>query len=375
MPGCLLEIIFHRPHGHNDSVSVEKEGIFPYSSSQLGYFDKKNKGLPMIKATIIPDNLISLVLWVTGTCQTNTGKVDRIKPNYTNRKSFILVNPSAGKFRTDRVYPSIEAYILNKGITFQSFFSSIHKNISATIKENLDKSFTDLVVIGGDGTLNEAINALQDFSLPIGVIQAGTGNDFSKNFFRKYSLQKQLETALHGQIKKVDVGICNGRFFLNGVGVGFDGAVTRAMVENSSTNKGHLSYWGQVLKLLFNYKAPQLHITSEAHSFNEEAFLATVGNGTTFGGGFKLTPYAKTDDGMLDLCVIKKAAVTQRIFRMLMVLQGRHPEMEMCEYLKTGQLKISCNDIVDAHIDGEWFQDNNFEIEIRPSILPLRVPG
>lgn len=268
----------------------------------------------------------------------------------------------------------MEAYLKNSGIPFESFFSSIHKNIAATIQAHLDKTFTDLIVVGGDGTLNESMNALSDFELPVGLIQAGTGNDFSKNFYQKYDLPKQIEVAVNGTVKLIDVGVCNGRYFLNGVGIGFDGAVTRSMLENNKNNKGHLSYFSEVLKLLFKFKAPFIQVESAQQNFQDQAFLTTIGNGTTFGGGFKLTPYAVTDDGLLDVCIIKKSAVAQRIFRMLAVLQSRHPEMDICEYYKTERLFIQCNEKVDAHIDGEWLFTDRYNISIMPSVFPLRVP-
>ncbi|MEM9325549.1 MAG: YegS/Rv2252/BmrU family lipid kinase [Bacteroidota bacterium] len=231
---------------------------------------------------------------------------------------------------------------------------------------------TDLMVIGGDGTLNAAINAFGD-EWPLSIIPAGTGNDFVKNISVGKSLDQQIQTALHGQVKAIDVGICNGRRFLNGVGVGFDGQVVKEMLQQKTWMKGHLAYYGVVIKILSSYREQALSLHWDETKIEDDLFLLTVGNGTTFGGGFRLTPNAQLDDGLLDVCVIRKIPAWRRFANIHRLSKGTHFDLEEVTEHRTSSLQIKGSNGVAAHIDGEYFGHPPFDISLERQAARVRI--
>ena len=128
-----------------------------------------------------------------------------------NRFFFIVINPKAGqrkyKWKLERLKLSLE----ERQYQYDVYYTSPDKKADDVIKEYLDRAkYTDLVAFGGDGTLHEVVNGIDDSRIPISVISTGTGNDSVKPLYKKRRFLDQLHIALDGKIKEVDAGLCNG---------------------------------------------------------------------------------------------------------------------------------------------------------------------
>lgn len=237
------------------------------------------------------------------------------------------------------------------------------------IREELRVDHTHLVICGGDGSLNEAINGLPDFSRPIGIYPLGRGNDFIKNF----SLPGNWAHLLGENYREVDIGKCNDRLFHNGIGAGFDGQIIINMMNSNSLFKGHAAYYYHVVKILSTYKERDLHFTIDGREFNETVLLILVANGTTFGGGFKLAPEADLDNGLLDVCIITRISAIRRFLNLSRLKAGKHLDMKEAIYLKGKKIKISAGDI-HGQIDGEYFGTPPYEISVLSRKLKVLIP-
>ncbi len=261
-----------------------------------------------------------------------------------------------------------------QGFTCQIEETTPNENAQKVVEKKLTADFTDLVVIGGDGTINEAVNGIGNHtSVALSILSSGTGNDFIKNIDIGKTLDEQLQTVLKGQVIEIDLGICNGRKFLNGVGVGFDGQIVRDMLHQKTWLTGHAAYYYHVLRILASYKERTFGFSLDGVRSERDLILMTIGNGTTFGGGFKLTPHARLNDGLLDVCLIGPLSAARRFLNVPRLSNGTHLELKEIEVIKMKDLKVEENQLLEGHIDGEYLGKPPFHISIAPKSLKIRV--
>ncbi len=291
-----------------------------------------------------------------------------------NRKFFIVVNPKAGREKVEKITQGLTSFLDAKSCEFNLFETKADKRGTPTVRENLDDTYTDLVIIGGDGTINEAINGL-DYDIPVSFVPSGSGDDFVKMIDIGNNTIENFDTLLNGKPKRIDLGICNGRKFINGVGVGFDGQIVADMLNRKvPLLSGHAKYYYHVLQILSSYRFRKYNLSVDGGPFEEkDLILLTVANGTTFGGGFKLTPEAKIDDGVLDICTVGNISALKRYINILRLKKGTHGVLKEIDHYKVESLSIEENDLLEGHIDGEYLGRPPFEISILPSSLTIRT--
>ncbi len=232
---------------------------------------------------------------------------------------------------------------------------------------------TEIWVSGGDGTLYLLLNSLPDgmWHLPVAVLPTGSGNDFIKNYLAKPSLNNALQAALSGTLTACDVWQCNNLLFIHGLGIGFDGQVVESMIKRKTLLKGFLGYYYHVIGQLLRYREKEFVLEANGTKTTFDGFMITIGNSTTFGGGFKITPKAQINDGLLDVCAISAVPVLKRPLYLKKVEHGRHLHLPMVNYFTADKITIKTPQIVAGHIDGELFYGNSFEIKKHP--VPLNI--
>jgi YegS/Rv2252/BmrU family lipid kinase len=291
------------------------------------------------------------------------------------RAILVVVNPGAGKSdyqpKLDRVYHALKHH----KYTFSTFFTektAPEGKLEAVFKGN--PAINEIWVIGGDGTLNYVVNELKDRHFPISIVSGGTGNDSVKSLHGVVDFKQQVDIALNGRIKDFDLGICNDHYFVNGVGIGFDGKVVEKMVQKGYKTGSHLSYLYTVLQLLAGYQEKTIEFSIDNLSFHKKIFLMTISNGTTFGGGFILNPSAVPDDGMLDVCIFNKISVPKRFFALPKLRTGSHTSVKETEFHRASEILVSAHDQVVAHMDGEFIGHPPFRISMSDKKMHVRTP-
>ncbi|MEQ9402146.1 MAG: diacylglycerol kinase family lipid kinase [Cyclobacteriaceae bacterium] len=291
----------------------------------------------------------------------------------SQRKLFIVHNPFAGGKRKEKLVRNFAEYAEARETDFVVYDTQKSGNATRLISEELDSSYTDLIIIGGDGTINEAINGLKQ-DIPVSVIPAGTGNDFIKNISIGKNQQQHFETAIEGNVINIDVGKCNDRIFLNGIGIGFDGQIVEDMgSKRVPLLSGHAAYYYHVLRILGSYRERPFHYRLDEEKFEKDLILLTIGNGTTFGGGFKLMPEAKVDDGLLEICEIGTLSPLKRFLNIHRLSGGTHGSLNEVNFHRATRIHVEENPLLFAHIDGERLGSPPYEIEVMPGKLKIRV--
>jgi YegS/Rv2252/BmrU family lipid kinase len=290
------------------------------------------------------------------------------------RKFLIIVNPAAGNGKYLDRLDKIKSEFIRRSISYDLYFTTEERKADLLTSNIIyKKKYSDLLIVGGDGTINEAINGLGRKHIPVSVISFGTGNDTIKHIQPRFDFESQLYAAFDGKIKNIDAGACNGRLFLNGVGIGFDGKVVERMVAKGKKSQGYFSYLAEVLRILLTYKERNINASFNGDEINKDVLLMTVTKGTTFGGGFMINPYAENDDGLLDICVVEKIPNWIRLNYVLKMKNGAHRHLKQTSFYKSRKVKIKKNTYLVAHMDGEFIGNPPFNIKILPKAISFRI--
>lgn len=264
-------------------------------------------------------------------------------------RHFFIVYNSLSK-RAELYLEEIKFELNHISAKYHFFRTTSEENAGDLIRKNLDENHTDILIIGGDGTLFEVINALDNFSRPIGILPSGTGNDF----YRMLKNTDAIKTAIFGVSQDIDIGICNEFKFLNGLGCAIEGESAKLFEEKRKLNRLDSNYSLAILKKIFSYKCKKIKLQIDGNkAIENELFLLTIANGRFFGSGYKLAPKAKLNDGLLDLVYVKKIPRLIALIIMGIVPRGWHIYLPFVHYKRVKSLDIESDNEFYFHADGE----------------------
>ena len=246
-----------------------------------------------------------------------------------------------------------------------------------------------LIAVGGDGTVNRVGRALLERGIdtPLGVLPLGTGNDFARALGMPLNAERALAELVHARLESVDCGEVSwsgaaesGRsVFLNVAGVGFDAAVA-ADVRRYLAMPGVMPYVAAALKTLPQWSNVTARVQNDETGevvMNDRFLLVTAGNGARSGGGFLLTPEAQIDDGVLDLCVVRRLPVWRALMLLPTALVGRHVKAPEVRMVRTTALTVHTDTDVPIHADGELLSSRarTVTFKLMPRRLRVLVPA
>ena len=271
----------------------------------------------------------------------------------------IIANPKAGKGKPLKNLPEVQNHLQSIGYISETYFTQNTTDYEG-IQGAIDalKKLDCLVVIGGDGTLNDVVNSIPvDFRIPIILLPCGSGNEFATYLYGKRTIPEILNSLLKNEIITINIGECNGQKFINGLGIGFDGWVAKKANAGATWIPVLLKYNLAILQGLFTYKSFYTNLG--------QSLIIAIANGPTYGGGFRIAPQADPTDELLDLWQIKPIAVAKRPYFLSLIKKGGHatiPGPYSHQTLK--EITIQCYKNLPAHMDGEYFEAERFEVKM-----------
>lgn len=284
-----------------------------------------------------------------------------------------IINPVAGNGFAKTLVPRLEEMILKKNVSAELSYTGRTGHASELSAMYLEKGFTHIVGVGGDGTFNEISKPLiGKKNIIAGLIPAGTGNDFIQILgFPDRFAEKDWDIFFDANVIAMDVGSCNGLMFMNGMGLGFDAQVAAEnYVEPGKVKKGGKNkYIWHIVKTLLFFREKRMTVIVHDRTNETDCFINTIAIGRRFAGGFLLTPKAIANDGLLDICMIKKLSLIQRFRILLKVPEGKHIFDSKVNYYQTSGLNLEFSEEVPFHIDGELYFSKKFDVSILPSAL------
>lgn len=274
----------------------------------------------------------------------------------------ILCNPLAGNGKAIALAEKIFVALSDRDVPNRIFKKNWPQYLS---------QFTDIFIVGGDGTLNYFINNYPDVRIPLVIFNGGSGNDFHWLLYGNKTFEEQLNFVLTATPKPIDIGKCNTKFFINGLGIGFDGAIVKSLT-NKKKRLGKASYLIAILKKMFYYQSKSYRIISGEKKETGSKLLMGVANGRRVGGGFHIAPEAAADDGLFDVILVEAINPFKRLKYLPVIEKGKHLDLPFIQYFQTKKIRIECDDLMDIHLDGEYYSDDELIIEILPGKLLFR---
>ncbi|MDZ7799033.1 MAG: diacylglycerol kinase family protein [Patescibacteria group bacterium] len=288
-------------------------------------------------------------------------------------KKFLLIfNPAANMGRAAKMIPLVEEFFNKWKINYHLAVTKRPYEAENIAREKANK-YDIIVVLGGDGTINEVVNGLIGKNVVLAIVPLGSGNDFAKALGLKKKLKDNLEIILMGQEKKVDIGQVNQRYFVNVLGIGFDALVAQEMFARPRFLKGLPVYFYSLLKALKKYNFINVKIISEKNIKKEkELLMLAIANGNFFGGGFKITPRASIVDGFFDICLVEKMTRGYLLKNISKLIKGIHHELPEVNFFQSKNLVIESKKELPVEYDGEILKgQKKLEIKILPQALKV----
>ncbi len=296
----------------------------------------------------------------------------------------VIVNPNAGTRKGQKDWKEIAAHLEKTNLKFDAYFTEKIGDATRISKENIEAGYRKIIVVGGDGTLNEVVNGIfSQKSVPttdilLGIIPIGTGNDWGRMYGIPSDYKKAAEVikAQHTTIQ--DAGIAkysNGdieitRYFINAAGMGFDAEVVRKTnIDKQHGKGGFLIYLKNLLASLIGYHAQNLVIDVDGKQRTGSIFSLSVGICKFTGGGMMQAPDALPNDGLLDITIIRNISrleVLRNIPRLFNGTIGKNPKVEL---LQGKTVTVSGESKIFLEADGETLGHSPLHF----SILPLSV--
>ena len=302
---------------------------------------------------------------------------------------FVIVNPTSGAGHGLKDYPKIAKLLRDNQIYHDAVFTEHQYHATELAVEAVNKGYRKIIVVGGDGTLNEVVNGLfiqkqcEPKDIRLAVIAVGTGNDWVRTFGIPSNYSQAIRAIKEGKTFLQDVGAVSyteskftqTRYMVNVAGLGFDAYVIS--IFNHWKAKGYKGRWlyiASILKAYFKYKSSGVKITVDGNQiFNNLLFSMAVGICKYNGGGVQQLPKAVADDGLLDITLIKPLHWWHIVFRLRRLFDGGIYSIGHVKHAQGKHIRIESTPPIRLECDGELMGYTDVEISVVPQAIRVVV--
>jgi len=297
------------------------------------------------------------------------------------RKLLFFINPISGT----RNKQNIESIIRKKCTKYEFDFDIAFTNAAGKYHDVehkiIDQGFSDIIIVGGDGTVNQLTNKFKHLNLPFGIIPMGSGNGLAFAANIPANFLKALKTVFVGNTTEVDAFMVNDHYSCMLSGVGLDAQVAHDFAQK--TSRGLLTYTQQSVLNYFKAHPYLFEIKLPDFSFFTDAFFISIANSNQFGNNFTIAPKASLNDGLLDIVIVQKMHKTKLPFAILKQMKGNNLIEDVVNkvsknnilYFQTPSITIHNTKLARLHIDGEPVETAETIIAaIIPKAFKLIVP-
>lgn len=232
-----------------------------------------------------------------------------------------------------------------------------------------------IITSGGDGTLNQVINAMvkNNVNIPIGILPSGTANDFASYLNIPINTSEACDVIVKNKITEFDLGKINDKYFINVAAAGLLTDVSQKIDTNLKSTLGKMAYYLKGIEQIPNFRAIPIKINHNGEIINDMIYLFVILNGSS-AGGFRLAPDSTATDGLLNLVAIRACSIVELFNLFISMLRGEHLDNNNVIYLKGKKFIIECDENVETDIDGEAGPKFPLNVSISSKKLKVFVP-
>ncbi|MBO5006635.1 MAG: diacylglycerol kinase family lipid kinase [Clostridia bacterium] len=294
---------------------------------------------------------------------------------------YFIINPAAGKPKgKNSLIAAINSAAIAEDISYKVYETTAKGDATRFVTSKCE-AITDealrFYACGGDGTLNEVINAAVRFpNAEVAVVPVGTGNDFVKNFSNTKFFMN-LKRQIRGSVVNIDLLKFNGKYCVNVMNIGLDCSVAEKMsqIKRSPLVPSKMAYIFALISAFFSKYGSRFRVALDDETTAEDEYLlAAFGKGSYYGGGFKSLPCAVADDGYIDVCIAKKISRPAFLKCVGKYKKGEHLDLPFITYKKCKKIHFECDEPIGVSVDGEIIKETNFDVEVIPCALRFSKP-
>ena len=288
-------------------------------------------------------------------------------------EAHLVLNPSAGKGRAAGLREVVSRFLEGRGVR-PVWHLTEGPGHAGGIVGGLPGEVS-VVAVGGDGTVHEVAEACVGTRRVMGILPAGSGNDYVKALGVGTNLRRALEILVGGKVHVVDTAEVNGIPFNNGLGIGFDAEVAAGVALAPAYLGGTGRYLWSVGRLLKDFRCHQARLTLDGRVIEARTILVAVALGTTYGSLFRLTPDAVLDDGLFDVIWSEEVNRAEVLRLIPAALRGTLARRRKVHTARAREVEVVLQDEIPAHVDGEMLADTrHFRARVLPGTLHVVGP-
>ncbi len=292
-----------------------------------------------------------------------------------------IINRTAGSGRTGKDWPVIESLLKKHGIKFEPHFTDRRLHASIIARNKIEEGYSRIIVVGGDGTMNEVINGvfaqrrIHTTEVMLGMISVGTGNDWARMFDIPSDYEEAVKTIIRQKTFIQDAGLVNyrkngkewKRYFINIAGLGFGARVTeRTNRMKDRGRKGAILYFYSILSSLMGYRALKAVIEIDGKTYSRNIFSLNVGIGKYNGGGMIQVPHAIADDGLYSITLIKRMGKLNVLANLKRLYNGTITKHSRVETYLARSVQVGGSNRLLIETDGESLGHGPIRFQIIP---------
>ena len=292
-------------------------------------------------------------------------------------KALFIINPVAGKGKSEEIIRSFEPMIKGK-LPYHIELTKSKGEATEIVKRYTSEEDYIIFAVGGDGTVNEVVNGMVGSDSILAILPTGSGNDFVRSIYDKYTIEELLCDLLDGYDESIDLIRIDEKYFLNISSVGLDAEVVYNANQYKKIKfiKKDLAYVISLFKTILGPKGTRAKVIIDGKQVcDEEILLLAVANGSFYGGGIPMVPTAKINDELADVCLVRETRLRKIAKVLPKVFKAEHIKAKEVELYKAKEVEIEAKEGCRVNIDGEIITSHHLKMNVIPKGIKMRIPS
>ena len=288
----------------------------------------------------------------------------------------VILNPKAGRGRAGRIRRKLERLLREhaQGTPWTLVETQYRGHARELAAEAAANGASVVAAGGGDGVVGEVVNGIVGTAARLGIVPLGTGNDLARDLGLAGGLNHAVWTLFHGTPWSMDLGKVDGWWFANGAGCGFDAVVAQRVGAGYRWLRGSAAYVAAVLDSLRTFRAAHFSLEVDGRALTLKAMLCYVANSCSTGGGMRIAPNARLDDGLLDLCILTEVGRAEFLKSFPRVFRGTHIHHPKVLMLQARDVRLATDPPLPVLADGDVIQTAPCRFTAVPAAVEVLIP-
>ena len=289
------------------------------------------------------------------------------------KKIIFIVNPISGVGKQKGIEKLIEKHLVASDFDYSIIYTEKPGDAIVISKDAADQGMDAVIVVGGDGTVNETAQGLIGSETALGIIPTGSGNGLSRHLKIPMNSAKAIRILNNYQTAKIDTATLNDNLFVSVAGVGFDAKVAKEFAKPGK--RGFGKYINIATTAYSHYKPRKYTMVIDGQEITRKALMISFANSSQFGNNTSIDPNAKIDDGYIDVCIVRKVPYWKTIFLAPLLFMKKFDRTSYVEIIRAKEVELVRKKGKSGHLDGDPFvAGKNVHLKIQPLSLKVIIP-